>query len=1028
MTKISDTTSRKRRREDLSSHMHLVEIFEDLADLDETIRLEAAHSLVAQHIIDNHSASRGHEIYQILKRLIRGLCSGRKAARIGFSVALTESLIKTFEHVPNDSSAWPSVSGVLNVLREQTTATGGLSSQVSDEAQRVGFSQSDASLKEERDYSLGRLFGAEAIIRANIIETKSGEASAWEAIVDLILGLARDKEWLREECGYVLYRTIQESNIPSDEPRLVEVIAEKFRAFGLAQTPEGVATWIAALLKHPTRQLPCDTWREGNPLSRKNKTQLCQVMKQAFAKGENEDATSASAQIGHWNAKIHFAWSVILSYMGVSQKGDLEKDHQGSHDLLSFQEFWDGCVDSSLFHPSSSLERKYWGFLLFQQCIKEVPCPKLDSLFSNNFMQCLVNHLASSDRYLHRAAKRTQEAILSRASVEHCVIPKILSCISAASGGELNFDGKTKTKTVEKLMSKAALTEPQPIVEFYDAVMQQQLARGDVKAALTGQKLLVDHVAAALKAASEHVSGNIAARGFVRGALYILGKYAYIDVSSGSGNGDATLPDEAFASFRSLVRARLSSCLTYLVDKVPAIQQVTYTLICDLNGHESEHRSSRLLHRADTSVKRSLEKALAKLSKLDREIRAGSPNQKMLQSAMLLLSLIVLQVYNEDVDAARLLDELNEAFDKRGDHGDIAIVLQESSTLVDILLSFVSKPSLLFRRISNQVFSSFTDCVDEIGLRYLFKVLNTKETLAGQDEVFDQEEAEVEAEGEEEEFGEGDIETDCSSNVEDGKDKIEISRDSSTFEDEHSDTAMEFLSSELSNDDQGEDDPEELAVFDLKLAQALKTHTSQVDGETSSSNGDMNDDQMGELDEQLEHMFRERKKTTNRKNEQRRARETIVNFKCRVLELLDVYLKQEHANPLALKVILPLLQLARKSGSPLVSRKACDLIREYSRRCRGDGIARIADSASAMELLGSIHEEAAKEASNAHAGACSQASILVVRTLAALDREYLRQVVRLYANSQERSLLDAGFKIKAAFFKDWLNWCSNAPK
>lgn len=237
-------------------------------------------------------------------------------------------------------------------------------------------------------------------------------------------------------------------------------------------------------------------------------------------------------------------------------------------------------------------------------------------------------------------------------------------------------------------------------------------------------------------------------------------------------------------------------------------------------------------------------------------------------------------------------------------------------------------------------------------------------------------------------------------------------------------------SSDTDAADSDEDD-DGLAELNAKLAQIVGTRpgNEDVDAEDSSSlDEEMTDEQMFALNGSLENIFRERKKVRSKKTEKKDAKENIVNFKCRVLDLLEIYVKQEHGNGLALSLSLPILALVRTTTSPLVSRKACDVMREYARLCKGDGMPDIEDTESVFDLLEAVHVEAMKEGSNAHASACSQASLLLVRVLVAHDRECLRKVVKVYGATQERALFDSSCKVKTSFFTDWLNWCTSARK
>ena len=219
---------------------------------------------------------------------------------------------------------------------------------------------------------------------------------------------------------------------------------------------------------------------------------------------------------------------------------------------------------------------------------------------------------------------------------------------------------------------------------------------------------------------------------------------------------------------------------------------------------------------------------------------------------------------------------------------------------------------------------------------------------------------------------------------------------------------------------------EHLEAFERELAQALNTHPGHQDPDASSNSAideEMDDEQMEKLDQSLESIFRERNKDANMKGERKDAKDRVLNFKCRVLELLDIYVKKEHADPLTPVILLPALSLIRSTSSPLLSRKACDLIRDYARLCKGDRLPKVEDASPILDKLSLVHGEAGKGASHAHTTACSQASLLLVRILYRHDREHLRTVNRLYADKQEQAIFDPKCKVKAAFFTDWLNWC-----
>ena len=123
-------TKRKRSIHDIDTD--LVEIYEDLANEDNEVRLKSAKLLCTQYFPRNVFDRR--RTIEIVRRLIRGLCSGRKAARLGFSVALVEYLSQvSLKEVPSDDADGMNVLSVdtlLDLVRSQTKLTGDIAGQV----------------------------------------------------------------------------------------------------------------------------------------------------------------------------------------------------------------------------------------------------------------------------------------------------------------------------------------------------------------------------------------------------------------------------------------------------------------------------------------------------------------------------------------------------------------------------------------------------------------------------------------------------------------------------------------------------------------------------------------------------------------------------------------------------------------------------------------------------------------------------------------------------------------------------------
>jgi DNA polymerase phi len=289
------------------------------------------------------------------------------------------------------------------------------------------------------------------------------------------------------------------------------------------------------------------------------------------------------------------------------------------------------------------------------------------------------------------------------------------------------------------------------------------------------------------------------------------------------------------------------------------------------------------------------------------------------------------------------------------------------------------------------------------------QVLETKDSVAGQQELFENaEDDDVEMEDADSEDLDSDVEV------------IDASDESSPDEDE---------ADEDEEEDEDEDD-ENLKEFDAKLAAVLKTHRADqdADAESSSSDADMNDDEMEVVDEQLAKYFRARNNAQSKKKDRTAAKVAMHNFKNRVLDLLEIYVKKSHSNPVGIAMILPLLRFIRITHVTQLSSKAGNVLREYARLCKGAAVPKIDSDEPVWPVLRAVHQEATRSGPPNHASACSQASLLLVKTLTAYEKDAINGIVDIYAETRKQHLLSKKCHVQPAFFSDWNNWCVSASK
>lgn len=84
----------KRRRQINEDQVKLAKLYDDLAAESDDVRFNAAKQLILK--FSPESAPSATDVETALSRLVRGLCSQRKAARVGFSLTLTELLRQIF--------------------------------------------------------------------------------------------------------------------------------------------------------------------------------------------------------------------------------------------------------------------------------------------------------------------------------------------------------------------------------------------------------------------------------------------------------------------------------------------------------------------------------------------------------------------------------------------------------------------------------------------------------------------------------------------------------------------------------------------------------------------------------------------------------------------------------------------------------------------------------------------------------------------------------------------------------------------
>ncbi|KAK3309718.1 DNA polymerase phi-domain-containing protein [Chaetomium strumarium] len=936
-------------------------LYEKLGSEDVTERIEAADAIVSG-LLGGEGVPEAVLLRHLEKRLFRGLASGRNASRLGFSLVLTEILGQLFGEKDLASSKYTGLTfrKVLVILVEKTQPGGGVTGQ------------------EERDHFFGQLFGIECFRRAGIL---FAERERWFSVLDLLVKLSSKKSWLRSQCGYVVVQAV-----PQMQKSVAESTLEKLAEEGFAKTPEGVGIWIAALDRFPDMKVPAQPWR--HPLATTSLSALPAALKDSGRESTSDENGGKKPKQGTWTAQLHFVWDLILAYFvkrGTHSDGDASEQ---------FQQFWNRVVDEGFVSKNSSESQKFSGFMIFQKMLEGGSDCRfiVPTLFSKNLMTCLMNQAAKDDRYLHRAALKALKGIEGVIEKAPSLLPTILKELLGRHGA-YNFDQRTNTKTVDKLLQHTTPATVKPVLKILQLKDPPKSGLDDAKyhQALGGYLFRLATVP------SENPEADTSSNSVPGLAIKALTELAYSNTS---------VPE----STREALRTRTTSAFAKLVRRPEDFGHLCNAILsieADVN--------------ADDELASVLSSARTRLADLLDPAKGTDQTRDPRQALALLHAVGILQFYNQDPDVVDLFEELSECYDKLESHGSGS---NEgiSEYLVEILLAMVARPSALMRQVSQQVFEAFSGFMSEKAVRLLYEPLAVEESDRGRRLLFSTEDEDMmDAGGSDEEELDSDVEI---VDLEDAG--SEVPADS----DEGSDVEEE---SEGESADQNQ---EALDALDDALAKALGSHRLDKDAEADSSEeSDMTDSEMMAVDEKLAEVFKQRAKVLNKKKEEKDAKDTVINFKHRVLDLLAIFVRQEAARPrpnrLVFDVLLPLVQLVRKTTTKALANKASEVITAFSKslkkaRAAGEkdhNMISNTDLGNLMAILRELHEEASMDMAHAFARAVSTASLAVASVLCGPEG-MRREVFELYARTQLR-WFQGEVKIQPAFFSDWLNWCQS---
>lgn len=332
-----------------------------------------------------------------------------------------------------------------------------------------------------------------------------------------------------------------------------------------------------------------------------------------------------------------------------------------------------------------------------------------------------MNQVAGQERFLHVAAEKATRVMLTRARSDPKAKKYILEGLLSSSFGGINYDAVTKTKTIDSLLSQMSGLALKEVLPVYEQLIIQPDTQ-DVKEAASQRQVAADQLLSALRNMQMDQSESEGSLMAAKSLILLLARCAYFDLD-GLPEEHSSKPSPLMSqASREVFRLRIASCLAHLLSKLEHPARPIYDVVSTINEWGETLDVGKPLLDVDVAVREVIQLAWDVLAKVNFEASATpseSSAAKSFSSIQLLYSLTMLQIYNEDADAVNMLDELNGYFKPLISKKSFK---NGSAALIEVLLSFASKPSQLFRRLTQQVFTAFASEIDELGLQSMISV------------------------------------------------------------------------------------------------------------------------------------------------------------------------------------------------------------------------------------------------------------------------------------------------------------------
>ncbi|KAJ1815007.1 DNA-directed DNA polymerase, partial [Coemansia sp. RSA 2598] len=1028
-----------------------------LSSLDANQRLESATQLISALVkfqeampSSKDMATTEEEMAKLcasdvsyaVKRLIKGLASPRDGARQGFSIALSELIARI---------SCISVKLVLSLLWRYTEATNSMKGQ------------------EQRDMHFGRIFGLMALVQSGIIARKGTTSVEIRKIVMELASTGAKKSYLREIAYVTLASIVPELSKFDFRDEAISMFVAVALDKGAIETPDEL--FLAMCLR---KAYPDYDWHSAFPhwhgkhmLSQKNANKLAPIL--------SEISTEDPSLFSTWSPQLHTVWNEIFDlYFNKDRANEIVAGGAMEFDIL-----WERVVEKGLFAPGASQFRRYWGFMVLERLLPHLNEDMVPLIMSPNILRNLSDNVSHSSKSpLVKVGMRTAEKLIEicesntkigLAVLTHLLNQKSLERPAGSSSGSLRYmmanrivekldseaivgyvkylqqvflkprigskgssgvaDLKTASNasskfldnqrswTLEQMIRVAKFAQLPITDELTTSVLNFTIAHASFKQATakgaavpSGIPELDMQPSPALSAAtSDYCSSALIS--FIND-LSRLNTHASGASDDGKDQPEstadaATAPSAtgrlsvgcsragivwSTATIAKLLKDASKAKATIALRNFDDIKSVLEDMLKVLRLLESKCAEYAKASIVETALRfRALEMFLGNICVLvaytsDPNVRAEYievlPDMKEC-----IEKLVALLDTNSDAAKGKQAKNAKKAKSKSKQKAEDADGDEEGEphpvdVLTDIIISLLAKDSTPVRKLCVQVFTPFASMITANGLDSIIGVLEAREGVSGE-------------EG-------GNVET-----------QIELMDDMAV----DSDAEMGSGDDDNGGDDDEEEQPSSEAVDEelrRKIQEALGS-AGDVDEHEVSASGeeeDFDDEQMKVFDDKLAEIFQQKKQM---KQDIRDLKISFVNFKLRVLDLVDVFLTRQPESPLVLRLLPVLLDLIRSTTKDSRNKPIHD--RAFSiATARRSKLPTGFETKDGLDLLTNIHERARRALDKPTLTMISSVAIYMARAVVENDPSCESTIYDLYRASLSDFMTRKASQMIAEFF------------